>query len=105
MFPIDTSFELFSVISNVGFSNGRDGMGRAIHALCKWGFWGERGSATEGLWLLVSSGWRESRNGPRLSHRTVCGAPGDTHREVKLPTLPHTTHGEGEGKHKWKMSL
>lgn len=33
-------------------------MGRVAHALCKskWGFWGERGSVTKGLGLLVSNG-------------------------------------------------
>lgn len=73
-------------------------MSRAAHALCKgeWAFWGEGGSVTKGLWLLVSNGWCEGRDGPGLSRRTVCGAPGDTHREVKLPTVPHTTHGDRE---------
>lgn len=46
------------VFGNIKISNGRDGMSRAVHALCKckWSLWGEKGSATKGLWLLVSNG-------------------------------------------------
>lgn len=72
-------------------------MGRAAHVLCegKWGFGVREGMSQGVCGYLWEMHWQKGRDGPRFTCRTVCvGAPGDTHRGVKPPTVPHIAHKE-----------
>jgi len=79
-----------------GFSDGRGGVSRAAHVLCegKGGFGAREGVSQGVCGYLREVGWQEGRDGPWLTCRTVCSAPGDTRRGVKPPTVPHITHEE-----------